>query len=252
MLTGKDFLTHKDVLEKAAEFKGFEIAHLREGEVKAASKDLYEFKLDPSDENLTALLRENKFEFDRSEKRREFYIALDDIQKYSDNPSCGFFEDQSFCWEKGEIPPHALEVGVYMWPSEKKNGVILIPYLMASAGGACYRPTINKLLKVLVGYFKPANTLLNEIVANGGETTVNWSDMGLDGLRSLGAVFSDFAASTAIESLAVSNSSPFRPEPRKRYFNQPVYYVPERIRPQLVEQWNEQLTDFRESLRRGV
>ena len=56
-------------------------------------------------------------------------------------------------------------------------------------GGACHQPTIDRLVKAIVGHFENSHPLLKKMIEGSDYPVIFWGDMGPGGLRSLHAIF---------------------------------------------------------------
>ncbi|MDO8496307.1 MAG: hypothetical protein Q7S43_03000 [bacterium] len=241
-LLATDTLIQKpELIEKAAASRGLTVRRYREDREYSETEVIETYKLD---KELLEVLGKVGFTFGPGRKSPHdtmIYLAGNSNQRGQE-----VFESDCWAWKRTETN-HELNIYLRLLVSEKERGVIAVPQVWGNcSGGACHRPTINKFVVAIAGYFPDAHKLLKEVTAD-SYPAIHWSDIGLGGIKSIGTLFRElYGHNESVSRLADSNVSPFSPSPKQAGYN---YFVIESNQPKLFEQWKRQLQEYKDRLR---
>ena len=171
----------------------------------------------------------------------------------SNQKGAEIFESDCWAWKREETD-HKVTIYFCLIVSERKRGVVCIPYSFGNcSGGPCHQPTINKFIKVVAEYFPNVHSLITDSAnANDGQAVISWSTFGGAGVKSVGLLFEElYGKNEKIVCLARSTLSPFDPDPYARagaiWEPKDRIFIPEKYQPLLFEQWKGQLKSFQNS-----
>jgi hypothetical protein len=170
----------------------------------------------------------------------------------SDQRGQDIFDSDCWAWKRTETE-HRLAVYFRLFVDENARGVICVPEVSGNCdGGACHRPTIDKLMGIITTHFPNMHPLIRRITKENPHPVIGWSEIGLGGIRSVGWLFDEsYGQNRRVGQLADTILSPFIPSPRSRFNISAAtdrLFVLESDQPQLFRQWKNQLGILRSEL----
>jgi hypothetical protein len=240
ILTAADFLTETQVVNKAAEVHGL-IIERKHGSCWETA-DIGEY---PLNTDFLSVLEKIHFTFERDKERPNNGMKYLSGRSHQTGE---IFESDCWAFKTTEENPH-ITVSFHLVIGEHERGVIAMPSIWGNCeGGACHRPTIDKLAIAVASHFDSTHALLKRMT-NRSHPVIQWREMGLGGLRSISTLFDErFGRNKMVCSLSMWHNSPFSPGPSVP-MGQESYFVPEHLQSSLIRQWVEQLEEFKDSLR---
>lgn len=238
------FIRRQELIERAAATEGLTVKKNREDGRESETEVIGTYKLD---KELLEALRKVGFTFEPG--RTPPHDTMIYLSGNSNQKGQEIFESDCWAWKRTE-EDYQLTVYLKLSVSERERGVLAIPEVWGNCeGGACHRPTINKLVMAIASYFPDAHPLLKEVTTD-SYPVVHWGDIGLGGIRSAGTLFEElFGHSEPVSRLASSNVSPFVLDPKQTgcdYFYN--YFVAEPDQPRLFKHWRRQLQEYKNRL----
>ena len=161
-------------------------------------------------------------------------------------------DSDCWAWERTETS-HQLAVYFQLHVDEESRGIICVPDVSGNcSGGACHRPTSNRLMSIIATHFPNTHPLIRQITEKSPYPVIGWSEIGLGGIRSIGWLFDEsYGRNRKVGQLVDSIISPFVPNPRSRFNLSAAtdrLFVLESDQPQLFRQWKGQLANLRSEL----
>lgn len=219
-------LSEKELIQKAAEFKGLHIVSDIDANPYSESLGLYKIEGD-----FLQVLKENGFSL---VKRQDGVTTLSWRRDY-----------WNFRRGDDEFDELALTLHLVMSINQRKRGIVFVPV----AHGSFLSPTTgsevnHEVFKAVVICGKRRNMhpnpLIQQVVNKGGEICVNWGRIQLGGIRLLRTLFAEFKRGRQLNDLLLLRVSIFDPDP-----SQTGKYLSEELQPQLFQLWEEQLQNFK-------
>jgi len=238
LLTVDSFLQIPELIEKAAASRSLTVKGDRR---EFETEDVGTYKLD---EGLLKALGKVGFTFKPGVIPP--HNAMVYLDGHSNQKGQEVFDSDCWDWKRTEKNPY-LAVRLRLSVSERERGIVAVPHVGGNCiGGACHRPTINKLVIAIASYFPDAHPLLKEMTLD-SYPIINWNSIGLGGVRSISHLFEEWrhGHNELVSKLANSNISPFSPDPTLAGHN---YFVVESDQPGLFGQWEKQLQEFKNRL----
>jgi len=240
LLPADIFIRRSELIEKVATSKGLIIKKHHEDRQKSETEVVGTYKL-----NKRLIEAFGKVGFTFEPGRKPPHDTMIYLSGNSDQRGEEVFESDCWAWKRTEKNPQ-LTVYFELSASERERGVIAVPKVWGNcSGGACHRPTINKLVVAIAGYFPDVHPLLKEVTTD-SYPAIYWSDIGLGGVRTVATLFEELRGhNEPVSRLAHSNVSPFLPSPKDIGHD---YFVVESDQPKLFEQWRRQLREYKNKL----
>lgn len=163
------------------------------------------------------------------------------------------WDSDCWAWKRSEVGPRELTVSFRLSVSEEHRGVVFLPKVWGNcSGGACHQPTIEKCVAAIAEHFPNAHPLIKAVKDAGPHPVINWSDIGLGGIKSVGKLFHElFGHNETVYNLADTRLSPFNPPPHPKRIGMEMVdrlFVLEADQTKLFKQWKDQLQEFCASL----
>lgn len=240
LVLGENAFTAHDLIQKVALHKGLKLVS---GSSQERSEPIKEYELD---DELIPKLFDLGF---KHEKRPDKICSIVDTNRQEPcsgfAPSCGW----NFKERAGKDWTYDLRITldvvfvIYL----EKRGIVLFP----QAPGTFVSPSDLlpnfRMFKALTDNDPDATPLAKELSKSDGSITVNWSEIGLGGIRRTVELFAEMTSrSRTVESLA-QKFEIFDPAPYSRK-SEDTLFITEPAQPSLFETWREQLETYRNSL----
>jgi len=235
------------LLRMAAAHKGLELyesAELGNGS-SGQSKPIKTYVLD--DQWLSILAQCNIRRQDRSDVHDEIFTLVDDNPQ---QPEPGY--SPSNFWNFKPLVEGGsefnLQVSLYvnLVLDRMRRGIVLLPRTSSTHVSAADPLPNIRMFRALVEHDPDATPITKELAVAGPDgLVVRWSDLGLGGLRSVWAVFSEFAAGNMLRDQLAHDRRVFDPSPLLPLF------VAETVQPDLIQAWRAQLDEYCAQLKVG-
>lgn len=248
---GADCFTAFDLLKKAATHKGLMFRHSTHIDIdrrEGYSEPIKKYTLNPA--LLTYLDQRGIKRHPRPAPNNDIFTLVDE------NPQeevPGWLPSNYWNFELLDGNHYKFDLRVVMnfrlIVSVEKRGVLLLPRIQGtflSAGD--FLPNF-RMLKALVEYDKQAPALARELVEDGGQSVVSWTDLGLGGICEISSLFKEFAGlRKSVQQLAY-RVQVFDPEPYDQCrMRDNRWFITEPAQPKLMDVWRTQLEAYRNDL----
>jgi len=237
LVQGKNCFTVRQLVEKAAAFKGLKVS-----EHDLVSRPIKTYELS---ENILPFLREEGIE---QQPRPDKVITF--VDKRPQTPPPGYSPSNYWNFTQKEDGSYQLKIAisVILRVDQKERGVIMYPNALGTFLSPCDHLTNLHMLRALVKSDKHAPAVAKELVASNGKIIVFWADLGLGGIRPLQELFYEFAGNNdKISHLYPHNV--FDPLPHVNGQKQEdEIFVIESAQPDLIKTWRKQLKSYIDAL----
>jgi hypothetical protein len=155
----------------------------------------------------------------------------------------------NFKLPEGEGHEFDLRVSLKAGFTINANGIILWPRVHGSFLSATDRLPNFRMFKTLVESDKDAPVVAKELAASDGNIVVIWADLGLDGIRRITDLFSEFAGQNEAIMRLDRSQEVFDPNPNPLH-QQPgdKLFVSGPAQPRVIQVWRTQLNEHRACL----
>lgn len=130
--------------------------------------------------------------------------------------------------------------------NETMRGVVFTPKVSCQGVWATDPLPRMRMFRALAEHVPYVLNIVRELAASDGAVVVSWTEMNLGGLRSVSALFDEFAKGNGELTAFACRERLFEPDPHPPHVkpgDEP--YVAEPFQPALFKQWHEQLDSFR-------
>lgn len=244
LTAGVDSFTLLDLFRKAALHKGLK---LYEGASKAYSDSIKEYVLD--DKLLSTLAKQEIKRQARPDHNGIFTLVDENSQEEIPGwePS-NYWNFKPFDNNNQKFDLRvSLNVGFTI--SIKKRGVVFCPLTHNPFVSANDRLPNFRMFKALVESDEDAPAVAKELAASDGNIIVNWTDLGLGGIRNLINLFDEFVGQNETVKELAKKQEVFNPALYPQY-QQPgdELFITEPAQPKVFQMWQDQLKQYRNSL----
>lgn len=240
---GVDTFTLLDLFERAAGHKDLTL-HRGNGS-RVRSEPITTYVLD--EQVLAALAQRGIRREPRPDCRDEIFTLVDqNPQEHVPGwvPSCYWnFKQRDGAEHQFDL---RMTLGVHFYVHTERRGIVLVPQASGSFVSPVDRLPNFRMFQALVEHDDAAPAIAKELAASDGDIVVTWTDLGLGGIRSITALFDEFAQRREAIVRLGGNHEVFQPDPHPPY-QRPVneLFVAEPAQPRVFDAWRAQLSEYR-------
>lgn len=245
LLMGADAFTLREIVTKAAAFKGLKI---QGGASWACSETIKEYPLD--NKTLAALAKRGIEQQPRPDCSDRIFTLVDNNPQ-TKIPGYAPSNYWNFLSIEGDKPKFDLSVSLFVDfnINIKKRGIVFWPRACGKGVSAGAHLPNYRMFKALTENDSGAPLIAQEIAGSDGTIVVTWTDLGLGGLRRIADLFVEFASDNGKIIELGEDNKVFDPAPYPRHQQSgDELFIAETIQPKLIEEWAQQLDRYRNSL----